>query len=691
MKKKLLLLGTGICLLLCTQLNAQRDPDTGDFYGTCGTLAPTDASEQAFQKQIAAYKLEKAKGRVASYEIPVIVHILYKQGLAVGSAANIAAAQVKAQLDALNDCMAGKAPGNSKLPTPFANVDANDIPIRFCLAVKGPDGKTLAEPGIDRINFTAKGWTDPATASDPQTLFDKTVKPASIWDPKQYFNIWVGDFFDPAKGGLLGYATFPLGTGLSGLTSNLETASTSGVVMATRVFGCKAKYANGYYASESYIYGITTAHEVGHYLGLRHIGGDSPCSTDYCNDTPAQKGGYQSGPNGQNWGCPSYPFQANACGSGTSPNGEMFQNFMDYTTDACRSLFTQDQADRMMTAMQNGTYRKAFGTHGLCSSGAVPTASFNADKTSICAGSSVAFSDKSANAPTAWKWTFTGGTPATSTQQNPTVTYSTAGTYDVKLVVSNAQGKDSSTQVKYITVNSAAAAPTVTSDKRCGPGVVNLSASGSSTLEWYDAATGGNKVNTGTTYAPNVSTTTTYYVVNPATPCPSQRVPVTATINPIPAKPTITIASNGVDLTASSGTSYQWFLNGNKISGATAQTYTVKEKGNYTVMITDANGCSAVSDPTVITGISALENQAFFEVFPNPSNGSFTFNLNVIEKGDYQIQVKNMLGQQLYSESLNNFKGTYNKQFDLSVYGKGVYVLTLMNASGQQIKKIIVE
>jgi zinc-dependent metalloproteinase lipoprotein len=836
MKKKLFLWSTGIALSFCTHLSAQQDPVTKEFYGTCGTKSPSVESEQAFQKQIASFKAARATGVMVSYEIPVIVHILYKQGLAVGTTANIAAAQVKAQIDALNDCMAGKAPGNSNLPTPFANVDANDIPIHFCLATKGLDGKTLPEAGIDRINFTAKSWTDPATLTDIPTYFDNTIKPNSIWDPKKYFNIWVGDFFDPAKGGLLGYATFPAGTGLSGLTSSIETPSTSGVVMATRVFGCKAKYANGYYASESYIYGITTAHEVGHYLGLRHIGGDNPCSTDggdFCDDTPLQKGGYQSGPSGQNWGCPSYPFQANACGSGTSPNGEMFQNFMDYTTDACRSLFTADQETRMLTTMQNGTYRKAFGTHGLCSQG--PSAVFNADKTSICAGATVAFTDKSGSTPTTWKWTFTGGTPATSTQQNPTVTYNTAGTYDVKLVVTNSLGADSIVQAKYITVNAASPAPTVKDDKRCGPGVVNLTATGSGTLEWYDAATGGTKVNTGAAYSPNLNTTTTYYVgqagtgtvqkVGPAdksigagsyftlnndratyfdvlqpitlktvkvdantagdrtievfdasntsiakktvtlvaglntaaldialntgngyyikladgstndlyrntagaafpytlsgiisitgtdaannggtvnyyyyfydweistASCPGLRAAVTGTINPNPTKPTIS-TTNGVDLTASPATSYQWYLNGTPIPGATAQTYTIKEKGTYTLIITDANGCTSTSDAFIATGISTLENEAYIDIFPNPTTGNFTLNLTVTQKDDYQISLKNVLGQVICNENLNNFKGTYNKQFDLSVYGKGVYTLTLIDTAGQQIKKIIVQ
>jgi len=63
------------------------------------------------------------------------------------------------------------------------------------------------------------------------------------------------------------------------------------------------------------------------------------------------------------------------------------------------------------------------------------------------------------------------------------------------------------------TVNVPFLAPAVTNgDTRCGTGTVNLSASGSGTLEWYTAPTGGTLVNTGTTYSPTIGTTTTYYV-----------------------------------------------------------------------------------------------------------------------------------------------------------------------------------
>src|SRR5579872_7250192 len=83
----------------------------------------------------------------------------------------------------------------------------------------------------------------------------------------------------------------------------------------------------------------------------------------------------------------------------------------------------------------------------------IPNVMFTANDSIICAGDSVQFNDLSTNSPTAWKWTFTAGTPATSANQNPTVAYKTAGTYTVKLVVSNSSGADSLTKTSFIHVN----------------------------------------------------------------------------------------------------------------------------------------------------------------------------------------------------------------------------------------------
>ncbi len=81
-----------------------------------------------------------------------------------------------------------------------------------------------------------------------------------------------------------------------------------------------------------------------------------------------------------------------------------------------------------------------------------PVADFSADPTSVEQGGTVTFSDLSNNIPTSWSWTFEGGTPATSTEQNPTVTYSEPGDYTVTLTVTNAYGTDTETKTEYISV-----------------------------------------------------------------------------------------------------------------------------------------------------------------------------------------------------------------------------------------------
>ncbi len=81
---------------------------------------------------------------------------------------------------------------------------------------------------------------------------------------------------------------------------------------------------------------------------------------------------------------------------------------------------------------------------------AAPIANFSADNFYPLVGGSVNFLDNSTNNPTSWSWEFDGGTPATSTAQNPTVTYNTAGTYQVKLTVTNANGSDYKIKTSYI-------------------------------------------------------------------------------------------------------------------------------------------------------------------------------------------------------------------------------------------------
>jgi PKD repeat protein len=89
----------------------------------------------------------------------------------------------------------------------------------------------------------------------------------------------------------------------------------------------------------------------------------------------------------------------------------------------------------------------------ISSSVTPPVADFNANTTTIIAGESISFTDLSTNSPTSWSWTFSGGSPTSSTLQNPTITYNTAGTYAVSLTAANSGGNGSETKTAYITVS----------------------------------------------------------------------------------------------------------------------------------------------------------------------------------------------------------------------------------------------
>jgi len=110
-----------------------------------------------------------------------------------------------------------------------------------------------------------------------------------------------------------------------------------------------------------------------------------------------------------------------------------------------------------------------------------PTASFSAGTTSICLGESISFSDNSIGPPTSWNWTFLGGTPTNSTDQNPTVIYNTAGTYDVELIATNGLGTDTVIMANYITVDTAQIPPVPVINEFLGA----LSSSAATGNQWY--------------------------------------------------------------------------------------------------------------------------------------------------------------------------------------------------------------
>jgi gliding motility-associated-like protein len=139
----------------------------------------------------------------------------------------------------------------------------------------------------------------------------------------------------------------------------------------------------------------------------------------------------------------------------------------------------------------------------------VPAAAMSASQTGFCAGDCIDFTDNSTGTPTGWQWTFTGATPASSTQQNPTsICYNTAGTYTVTLIVTNAFGADTTT-----TVVTAGAAPTVDAGAAVSIAIGNqttlVATGGTGTYVWSPTNGLGAPNSATTTASPTVTTTYT--------------------------------------------------------------------------------------------------------------------------------------------------------------------------------------
>jgi len=261
--------------------------------------------------------------------IPVVVHVIHN-GQAVGTAPNITDAQVQSQITVMNNDFRRLA------GTPGFNTNAVgvDTQIQFALAQQDPNGNPTN--GIDRVNLCQPSWSTAAINS--------TVKPTTIWDPTLYLNMWSVNFTDAT---LLGYAQFPDASGLQGLNASGGAANTDGVVANYSTFG-SINYNDGtFLLNAPYNEGRTMTHEVGHWIGLRHIWGDGNCSVDdFCADTPNA--------GAPNFGCPT---GTNSCTGLANPGNDMIENYMDYTDDSCMNIYTQNQKDRMVVIMNNAPRR----------------------------------------------------------------------------------------------------------------------------------------------------------------------------------------------------------------------------------------------------------------------------------------------------------------------------------------------
>lgn len=361
--------------LINTQLNAQKNraDQAQTLPAQCGSFYLMQATDQArpgylkaadqAMEQMVHKATVRQKSSSSVLTIPVVFHVVYND-----STENIPDSVLQNQIDILNESFRRQNADTSNLRSVFHPYVA-DARIEFELASQAPDGSPTT--GITRTstsvqhfggilpyaqNQTAQiqQWVNDSLFYNLFRLTNDSMGGVNAWDTARYLNIWIGDLrvFEPKINNFeelvfLGLASPPynhpnfLGTGFDTLTTE------QGVLMHYVTVGANNPntYPAPYGAFNSVLdEGGITVHEVGHFLGLRHIWGDGRCNADdFIMDTPLSNGSGQFLCNKNRNTC------IDSIGGVDLP--DMAENFMDYSSDACMNSFTRGQVQVMRQAL----------------------------------------------------------------------------------------------------------------------------------------------------------------------------------------------------------------------------------------------------------------------------------------------------------------------------------------------------
>src|ERR1051325_10724158 len=387
------------------------------YCGTAGALKDLYKNNPGLEAEIEAMDLESMKQEKVNpatnavlpiYQIPVVVHILHNYGNE-----NISDAQVYDAINILRRDFRKQNADTATVQTPFKNLIA-DCEVEFYLAQLDPNGNCTN--GIDRIVTTLT-----SSADDNAKL--------NQWPRNKYLNIWT---CANIASGAAGYSYYPSAT--------VSNPGIDGVMILHNYFGSIGT------SSPNTSRALT--HEVGHWANLQHCWGSTnqpgvACGDDAVTDTPVTKG----------W--TSCNLSSNdVCTPGTDENVE---NYMEYAY--CQKMYTPGQKTRVRNALFSSTASRNnlwsasnLTATGLTTSSNLCNVDFTANKQVVCVGTPITFTDMTGGMPTGWKWDVNNDGTDDYFTQTITHTYSTPGTYAVKLTANNSASTQSKTKTNYVVV-----------------------------------------------------------------------------------------------------------------------------------------------------------------------------------------------------------------------------------------------
>jgi PKD repeat protein len=378
-------------------------------------------------RQHEAFNSSTTKGIV--YKIPIVFHVLHING-----AENISDAQIKDALFILNRDFRKQNADAANVHADFQGMPS-DIEVEFVLATKAPNGACFK--GITRT-FSSLSYQGDDGGDQVAAVKAGNDVFQGEWASNKYLNIFIcGNI-----GGAAGYTYKPGGW--------------QGTNMSIGGIWVLHNYV-GSIGTSSLNTSRTLTHEVGHWLNLDHTwgGNNNPGNASSCSTDDA----VQDTPNCI--GVTACVINSNTCNSDDAywgfPMRDNVENYMDYSY--CSKMFTTGQRTRMRAALTSSIAGRSnlWTSSNLAATGAdgnvnLCKTDFTVNKTSICVGELLQFTDATYNAATGWSWTFQNGTPATSTAQNPQVTFDTPGIYTVTLTSTDGTTTQTETKTQYIHV-----------------------------------------------------------------------------------------------------------------------------------------------------------------------------------------------------------------------------------------------
>ena len=148
----------------------------------------------------------------------------------------------------------------------------------------------------------------------------------------------------------------------------------------------------------------------------------------------------------------------------------------------------------------------------------------------------------------------------------------------------------------------------------------------------------------------------------------------------------------GAILHASVASTYQWYLNGSPISGATSQNYTTTQPGTYYVQVTYFNSCSYPSNSINITATGIMINSFTngLKIYPNPATNAVTVNFSVKTDGKVSVRFVNIVGQVIFENGIEaKANADQSHTFNISDLKPGIYFVEISSNDFKYVEKII--